>query len=98
MDAWMWGTILAFLGGMLYTMITIFNATSSSEHSADMAQAITNVTVINLVLVLVLAGAGYFYTQQYPTAKQAYIMFMLHLNLLLSITSVSVAALYSVSN
>jgi uncharacterized membrane protein YozB (DUF420 family) len=98
MEWWMWMTVAAFLGGILYTIFTVFKATGKNDHKADMTQAITNVTVVNLVLILVLAGTGYFYTGQYPTAREPYIMFMLHLSLLLSIVSVSVASLFSVSN
>jgi uncharacterized membrane protein len=98
MEWWMWLTIAALLGGMLYTITTVFKATGKNDHKADMTQAITNVTVVNLVLILILAGTGYFYTGQYPTAREPYIMFMLHFSLLLSIISVSVASLFSVSN
>ena len=94
----MWLTIAIFFGGLLYTITAVFKASASGDNTADMTQAITNVTVINLVLILVLAGTGYFYTQQYPTAREPYIMAMLHLNLLLSVISVSVASLFSVSN
>ena len=94
----MWITIASLLGGILYTITTVFKATGNNDHKADMTQAITNVTVVNLVLILVLAGTGYFYTAQYPTAREPYIMFMLHFSLLLSIISVSVASLFSVSN
>ena len=94
----MWMTIAAFLGGILYTITTVFKSTGNNDNKGDMTQAITNVTVVNLVLVLILAGTGYFYTEQYPTAREPYIMFMLHFSLLLSIVSVSVASLFSVSN
>jgi hypothetical protein len=98
MEWWMWLTIAFFFGGLIYAMTAVFKATGNGDNKADMSQAITNVTVVNLVLVLILAGTGYFYTEQNPTAKQPYIMAMLHLNLLLSIISVSVASLQSVSN
>jgi uncharacterized membrane protein YozB (DUF420 family) len=96
MEWWMWVTIALFFGGLLYTITAVFKASTGGDHTADMTQAITNVTMVNLVLVLVLAGTGYFYTQQYPTAREPYIMFMLHFSLLLSVISVSVASLFSV--
>ena len=94
----MWLTIAIFFGGLIYTISSVFKASSGGDHSADMAQAITNVTVVNIMLILVLGVTGYFYTQQYPTAREPYIMAMLHLSLLLSVISVSVASLFSVSN
>jgi hypothetical protein len=97
MEWWMWLSIFFFLGGLVYTMVAVTQATGNSDHKADMSKAITNVTTVNLVLVLILAGTGYFYTEQEPTAREPYIMIMLHLSLLLSVISISVAALYSVS-
>jgi len=98
MDWWMWLTVAIFFGGLLYTITAVFKASAGGDHSKDMSQAIRNVTVVNMVLILVMAGTGYFYTQQVPTAREPYIMAMLHLSLLLSVISVSVASLFSVSN
>jgi hypothetical protein len=98
MEWWMWLSIAFFFAGLIYATTAVFKATGNGDNKADMTKAITTVTLVNLVLVLILGGTGYFYTEQNPTAKQPYMMAMLHLNLLLSITSVSVASLYSVSN
>jgi len=97
MEWWMWLSIGIFLAGLIYSTGAIFKATASGDSQASMTQAITNVTLVNFVLVMVLAGTGYFYTVQEPTAREPYIMFMLHLGLLLSVISVSVASLSSVS-
>ena len=96
MDIWMWFSILAFCGGLIFTLIQVFNATSSGDHAVEMGSAITSVTAVNLVLICILAGTGYLYTQQNPTTTEYYMMFMIHLSLLLSVISVSVAALNSV--
>lgn len=93
----MWLTIAAFFVGLIYTIVAVFNATAKSDNKSDMSSAIMTVTGVNTVLVLILAGAAYFYTEQYPSTRQAYIMAILHFNLLLSIISVSVASLFSVS-
>ena len=97
MEWWLWLTVVFFLGGLVYSLIAISNATGNNDSKSDMYQAMTNVTIVNAVLVLILAGAGYFYTEQYPTAREPYIMAMLHLGLLLSVISVSISSLYSVS-
>ena len=98
MDWWIWPSIAFFFFGLIYSTVAVFKATSNNDNHADMMKAITTITLVNLVLVIIVGGTGYFYTQQNPTAQQPYIMAMLHLNLLLSITSVSIASLYSVSN
>ena len=93
----MWVTIVLFLGGILFSLINVFSVTTDGDHAADMKQAIATVCVVNSVLILVLAGTAYFYTQQNPTATQPYVMTMLHLTLLLSIISVSVSSLFSIA-
>jgi hypothetical protein len=87
-----------FIASLVWTTITIFSVTGASESKSDMIKAINNVVIVNTVLVLVLAGVGYFYTESNPTAKQPYMMFMLHFNILLSIIGISVSSLYTVSN
>jgi len=96
METWLWLVIGLFFAGLIYSTSAVFKAVGNSDYTADMSQAITYVTVVNLVLILVLAGTAYFYTAQYTNAREPYIMFMVHLSLLLSVISVSVSTLYSV--
>jgi hypothetical protein len=96
METWLWLVIGLFFAGLIYSTTAVFKAVGNSDYTADMSQAITYVTVVNLVMILVLAGTAYFYTSQYTTARDPYIMFMVHLSLLLSVISVSVSTLYSV--
>lgn len=98
MNDWLWPALGLFFVGLIYSTSVIFKAASNSDYTSDMAQAINFVTVVNLVLILVLAGTAYFYTGQYTNTREPYIMFMLHVSLLLSVISVSVSSLYSVSN
>jgi hypothetical protein len=98
MDTWLWPVLGLFFVGLIFSMSAVFKAAANGDYTADMSQAITYVTVVNLVLILVLAGTAYFYTGQYTNTREPYIMFMLHLSLLLSVISVSVSSLYSVSN
>ena len=98
MDTWLWLVLGLFFIGLIYSTTAVFKAAGNGDYTSDMSQAITYVTVVNTVLVLVLAGTAYFYTGQYTNAREPYIMAMLHLSLLLSVISVSVSSLYSVSN
>jgi len=96
MDWWWLSIVAAFIVTFVWTAITIFAVTGASESKADMTKAINNVVIVNTVLVLVLAGVGYFYTQSNAAAQQPYMMFMLHFNILLSIIGISVSSLYTV--
>jgi hypothetical protein len=96
MEWWSGILLCVFIGSLVWTAITVFSITGASENKSDMTKAINNIVIVNTILVLVLAGVGYFYTQTNPAAKQPYMMFMLHFNILLSIIGISVSSLYSV--
>jgi hypothetical protein len=96
---YMWLSLLGFLGGIVYTMVAISQATGSSSVKNDMAMAITNVTIVNTVLMLVLGGTAYYYVVSAgATTERLYVMFMLHLTLLISLISVSVSCLQPISS
>jgi hypothetical protein len=91
---YMWLALAGFLGGIVYTMVAVSQATGSSDVKNDMAAAITNVTIVNTILMLVLAGTAYYYvTSQGATTERLYVIFMLHVTLLISLVSVSVSCL-----
>jgi len=85
-----------FIGTFLWTSLTVFGITVPGDAKDDYVQAMTTVVMVNTMLILVLAAIGYFYTQTNPNMQQPYVMFMLHLNMLLSIIGVGVASLYTV--
>jgi len=97
MEWWALMVVVFFIVTFVWTAITIFSVTGASESKSDMIKAINNIVIVNTVLVLVLAAVGYFYTESHPAAKQPYMMFMLHFNILLSIIGISVSSLYTVS-
>jgi len=96
MEYYLWFAIFLFLGGLIYSTVVVFNATANNDYANDMSAAIMNVTLVNSVLVLVLCGTGYFYTQQNPRSEQPYIMIMIHLSLLLATISIGVATIQTI--
>jgi len=94
MQGMLWLSIAAFFCGLIYTMIVIGQTTASGDTSQDMKSAIGQIAIVNCVLVAVLGGTAYFYTNQVATSRDAYIMFVLHVSLLLSLTSISVSTLF----
>lgn len=93
MQWWQWGSLLCFIIGMIYTMVTVSKAAASSDTKKDMTNAITNVTIVNILLILILAGTAFFYLNSNIGAERIYVIVMLHVSLLLSIISVSVSSL-----
>lgn len=98
MPWFMWLALLGFFAGVMYSMFAIGKATAGGDNRADMASAITNVTIVNVVLTLVLAGTAYFYIASEPLAEHPYMLFMTHLALLISIISVSVSSLHQLNS
>lgn len=95
---WAFYVIIAlFLIGVLYSMITIGQAAAAADNKAGMKTAITNVTIVNSILTLILGITAGFYTAAIPTAAPTYTMVMLHVALLLSVISVSISSLQQLS-
>ena len=96
MDSYLWVAIVLFLAGLIYSTVVVFSATANSDNAKDMSAAIMNVTLVNSVLVSILCGTGYFYTQQNPRSEQPYMMLMIHLSLLLATISIGIATIQTI--
>jgi len=96
MEYYLWFAIVLFLAGLIYSTVVVFNATANSDNANDMSAAIMNVSLVNSVLVAILCGTGYFYTQQNPRSEQPYMMIMIHLSLLLATISIGVATIQTI--
>lgn len=95
---WQWLSLLAFTASIIYTLYAISAASASSDIKRNMVGAITNVTIINSMLIMVLGGTAYFYLDSNLTAERPYMILMLHISLLLSIISVSMVALQKLNS
>ena len=95
---WQWLSLLAFTASIIYTLHAISAASASSDIKKNMVGAITNVTIINSVLIMVLGGTAYFYLDSNLTAERPYMILMLHISLLLSVISVSMVALQKLNS
>jgi len=91
------GSIILFLGATLYSIIQIGIIASKSDTKSNMASAITSVSVINSILMLVMAGIAYFYLRTNESAILPYTLIMLHVTLLISVVSVSIASLQQIN-
>jgi hypothetical protein len=80
----------------LSTVITLGTSTANNDMAVQMKNAILYITLINGVMVLILMGLAYFYLATNTVAERNYVIIILHLGLLLSITSVSVTSLQNV--
>jgi uncharacterized membrane protein YidH (DUF202 family) len=89
----MWLAIAFFLSGIVYTIVQTGLASANSDTKREMNKAMFGVTMVNAVLVLVLAGCASFYIASNELAERPYVITMLHISLLLSVISVSISSL-----
>jgi hypothetical protein len=90
--------IILFISVFIWTFITVFSVTAANDNSANMINAMSNVVIVNLVMVMFFTGIAFWYVSTYPGIKHPYMMFLLHMNILISIIAVSISSLYTVSN
>lgn len=93
MDWLLWACVLLFSVGMLTTIITVGTVSSSGDAKNEIKNAIMTVSIVNGIMVAVLAGLSYIYVSANTTAERPYVLFMVHASLLISIISVSVSCL-----
>lgn len=89
----MWLSFIAFMGVILFTLISVAAIQDSNSKKSDMMSALFTVATVNGTLVFILAGIGYYSINQDPLLKNAYIMFILHLTLILTMIGVCVTSL-----
>ena len=88
----MWLSIIGFMGAILYTIISVSNA-SNATGKQDMVSAITTITIVNGALCLTMAGIGYFSINSAPILRRPYIFIILHMAIILSMIGVCVSSL-----
>lgn len=89
--------IIIFITLFVWTFLTVFAISASNDNAQYMMNAMSNIVIVNLVMVMFFAGIAYWYVSSNQGIKQPYMMFLLHLNILISITAVSISCLYTVS-
>jgi hypothetical protein len=92
------GIIITFITIFVWTFLTIFSVTvtTSGDKALDLTNAMTTVVMVDFVLVVVYAGIATYYVTMNPSLQQPYMMLLLHINILLSITALSFSSFYSI--
>lgn len=89
-----WFSLLLYFGLIIGVIVTVSTKMGSSASLADMRAGMINVTVINTIMTIMLAGIGYFYVYSAGEgARGTYLWFLVHLAVLLSVISVSASTL-----
>jgi hypothetical protein len=90
--------ILLFVSATAYTFSAVSSASASGDIRAEMSKAITNIMIVDTVLIMILGGAAYFYMAVDDSVERPYITVMLHVSLLLSIIAVSISSLQQMNS
>ena len=81
--------ICILLGVSMYMM----SATSSKDNADSVKSQIRTMFIANFFLIAILGSMMYYYVNSDPAFFKPYMMFMIHANLLLSLTAVSVSSI-----
>lgn len=88
----LWFSVLAFMCGILYTILSI-SSISNIAGNKDMMSAILTIAMVNGALCLTLAGTGYFSVNSITLLKRPYIFIVLHATLIFAMIGFCVATL-----
>ena len=98
-----WGvaSLALFFTGMVYTMVTIGNASSGSDFKNEMTKAITTVTIVNGILIVILMGMAFVSIPSDVNSignLKTYMIVMTHMSLFLAMISVSISSIQQLSS
>jgi Na+-driven multidrug efflux pump len=89
--------VVIFIAMAVATFYLISKNIGSNDNKQEVATAIKTIITTNSVLVLTLGLISYVYIRNSPSVQGPYTIVMLHVNFLLSLTAISIAALVQLS-
>lgn len=87
------GLALLIVCILLAVSMYLMSATGKSDTNEDVKQQVRMMYLINFFLVILLGSMMYYYISTNAEFFKPYMMFMIHANLLLSITAVSISSI-----
>jgi hypothetical protein len=85
------------IGAIMYTSITLTNASVNSDAAADFRKKVGILSGVNAVLIVALTILGFLYIRADPIQERPYLLIMLHINMFLSLMAVSIASLQKIA-
>jgi len=89
--------ILSFLGSIGYTMYRIGTVAANNDSNKDIISAITTITVVNSILMVIWGILAFFYITSDPRLERPYVIVMLHISLLISMMSISISSIHQLN-
>ena len=84
--------VVLFVAALIATFVIIGMNSGSNDNKAEVSTAIRTVSLANAALITLLGFITYTYVRSNPMALQPYLLFMVHVNPLLSLIAVSSTA------
>lgn len=91
-------TIIVFFIVAAITIIYISNKIGSSDTRTEVASAIRNISIANIILIFLLAVISFIYVNNNPTVRPTYYMVIIHLSLLFSLSSLGISTIEKFSS
>jgi len=89
--------ILGFLGSIGFTMWKVGTVAANKDSNKEVVSAITTITIVNSVLMILWGGLAFFYITSDPRLERPYILIMLHISLLISMMSISISSIHQLN-
>ena len=89
--------VIVFITAAVATFYLVIKNIGTNDNREDVKNSIQTIITTNSALVIFLGFLSYMYIRNNISSSTNYIMVMLHINFLLSITAVSIAALVQLS-
>ena len=89
--------VLGFLASIIYTMYSIGTAAANNDSNKEIISAISSITVVNTILMIIWGGLAFFYITSDPRLERPYIILMLHVSLLISMISISISSIHQLN-
>jgi len=89
--------VLAFLASLVYTMYSIGTVAANNDSNKEIISAISTITAVNTVLMMIWGGLAFFYITSNPRLERPYVIVMLHVSLLISMISISISSIHQLN-
>ena len=78
-------------------MYAISTAVVNNDSNKEIISAITTITIVNSILMLVWGSLAFFYISADPRLERPYVIIMLHISLLISMMSISISSIHQLN-
>lgn len=91
-----YGLLLAMLGVVVVTMITVTVLGVKKDSAQQTLSQIQSMAIANFIMICIFGVLVSYFLEAYPSMAQSYMLLMLHISVFLSLMAVSISALQQI--